>query len=677
MGSNNQNNIFFHQLIEDLQQGVCQVDHHHVIQFINQSLANLLGHSADKMLNKSIFDFMVEEEQTAWKHLLIQNAGQKIFSRGLVLRHKDNTNIYTRISLTPMFDDQDQYRGAVLEVVDDTDHRKQDIRLRLLSSAVEQSATLVVITDDMGVIQYVNPRFCALTDYKNDEIIGQNVKVLRSAAFKAAELADVWKAIVSGNDWQGEVSTKMKNGDTFWSLMSISPIKDEQNKISHFVAVGEDITQLKMAQSQIEQLAYVDSLTGLANRVLFRDRIEQILKNIARNQSEAALLYLDLDQFKRINDSLGHDVGDALLMHVADRLRDCVRHQDTVARMGGDEFVILLTNIDGVAGATLVARKILDIMNQPIRLLSHEMIVTPSIGITMAPADSLNADILLKNADLAMYKAKTQGRNNYQFFTDEMNAQAIQHMETENELRKAIDSDQIEILFQPQVSISTYELVGVEALVRWNHPELGTLSPGKFIQVAEETGLIIPLGWKILKQACSQWSVMKSRGLSLSKISVNLSARQFRDPDLLEMMQAVFERTGFNPLNLELEITETLLMDDIDYAVSVLKQLKNIGVSISIDDFGTGYSSLSYLKQLPIDSLKIDRSFIMDIPHDKDDIAITAAVIAMAHKLKLKVIAEGVETQAQWNFLKKNHCDIAQGFMFGKPMSPADLLKSQ
>ncbi|MCW8854399.1 MAG: EAL domain-containing protein, partial [Gammaproteobacteria bacterium] len=390
-----------------------------------------------------------------------------------------------------------------------------------------------------------------------------------------------------------------------------------------------------------------------------------------------ALLYLDLDQFKRINDSLGHDVGDALLMNVADRLRDCVRHQDTVARMGGDEFVILLTNIDGVAGATLVARKILQIMNKPIRLLSHEIIITPSIGITMAPADSLNADILLKNADLAMYRAKSQGRNNYQFFTDEMNAKATRHLEIENELRMALDKDQIEIYFQPQVSIKNRELVGVEALVRWNHPERGILSPDQFIQVAEETGLIITLGWKILKQSCIQWCTMKSKGLEIPKMAVNLSSRQFRDPNLLEMIQAIFDRTGFNPLNLELEITESLLMDDMEHAISVLKQLKDIGISISIDDFGTGYSSLSYLKRLPIDSLKVDRSFITDIPNDKDDIAITAAVIAMAHKLRLKVVAEGVETQAQLDFLQKNHCDIGQGYLFGKPMKLGDFLKHQ
>ncbi|MDH5735889.1 MAG: EAL domain-containing protein, partial [Gammaproteobacteria bacterium] len=650
---------------------------HHNTQFVNQAMANLLGYSVAEMLRKNIFDFMAEQDKAVWKHLLIQYAKTKSYSRGLELLHKDGHAIYVRISLSPIFENGKEYHGTVVGVIDDTDIRKQDLELKLLSSAVEQSATLVMITNEVGIIQYVNPRLCELTGYMADEITGQNVKILRSSSFKASELAEVWKAIISGDAWQGEISTRKKNGEVFWSLMSISPIKDDNENVINFVAVGEDITQLKNAQSRIEQLAYVDGLTGLANRVLFRDRFEQALKNIVRTKTDAAILYLDLDQFKRINDSLGHDVGDALLMNVADRLRDCVRHQDTVARMGGDEFVILLTNIDGVTGATLVARKILQVMNKPIRLLSHEIIITPSIGITMAPADSLNADILLKNADLAMYRAKSKGRNNYQFFTSEMNERAIRHLEIENDLRKALDQDQIEIHFQPQVSLSNYELVGVEALVRWNHPERGIIYPDQFIQVAEETGLIIPLGWQILKQSCQQWHTMKSKGLQISKMAVNLSARQFRDPNLLEMIQAIFDRTGFNPLNLELEITETLLMEDMDHAISVLKQLKDIGISISIDDFGTGYSSLSYLKRLPIDSLKVDRSFIIDIPEDKDDMAITAAVIAMAHKLRLKVTAEGVETQAQWNFLKRNRCDVAQGYMFGKPMPADDLLKHQ
>ena len=478
-----------------------------------------------------------------------------------------------------------------------------------------------------------------------------------------------------GNDWHGEVHIRKKNEDEFWALTTISAIHDETGKISHYISVGEDVSELKEAHLKMEQLAYVDSLTGLANRLLFRDRLEQVMKSVQRNNTQAALLFLDLDQFKRINDSLGHDVGDALLMKVAEMLRQCVRHQDTVARMGGDEFVILLTDVDGMAGASAVARKILKTMESPNRLLRHEIIVTPSIGITMAPDDSLNADILLKNADLAMYRAKSMGRNNYQFFTEEMNAQVLDNLMIENELRHAIDNNELILDFQPQMSLRASQLTGVEALVRWIHPEKGLMDPLEFIPVAEQAGLMIPLGAWILRNACRQWREVEMKGMPPVKLAVNLSARQFRDRYLLNMIQDILAETDFKPIQLQLEITETTLMDNLEHAVSILEQIKSLGISVSIDDFGTGYSSLNYLKRLPIDELKVDRSFIRDIPEDADDMAITSAVIAMAHKLKIKVVAEGIETREQWEFLKKNKCDFGQGYLLGKPSKPKELLK--
>ena len=471
------------------------------------------------------------------------------------------------------------------------------------------------------------------------------------------------------------VHIRKKNDDEFWALTTISAIRDDTGQISHYISVGEDVSELKEAHLKMEQLAYVDSLTGLANRLLFRDRLEQVLKSVQRNNTQAALLFLDLDQFKRINDSLGHDVGDALLMKVAEMLRQCVRHQDTVARMGGDEFVILLTDVDGMAGASAVARKILNIMQNPNRLLRHEIIVTPSIGITMAPDDSLNADILLKNADLAMYRAKSMGRNNYQFFTEEMNAQVLDNLMIENELRHAIDNNELILDFQPQMSLRASQLTGVEALVRWIHPEKGLMDPDAFIPVAEQAGLMVHLGEWILRNACRQWREVEKQGMPPVKLAVNLSARQFRDQYLLNMIQNILSETDFKPIQLQLEITETTLMDNLEHAVSILEQIKSLGISVSIDDFGTGYSSLNYLKRLPIDELKVDRSFIRDIPEDKDDMAITSAVIAMAHELKIKVVAEGVETREQWDFLKKNKCDYAQGYLLGKPSKPMELLK--
>ncbi len=665
----------YQQIVENLHEGIWVVDRHNYTQYINFQMADILGYTIEEMIGKHLFYFMDEAGIEISKQKLESRRQGASENYNFELLHKDGHGVHVTIAASPMIDSNYEYGGSIFGVMDVTEQKKQDLKLKMLSSAVETSGTMVMITNQDADIEYVNPGFCNTTGYSNEEVLGQNARVLQSADIDAEIMSDLWGTVTSGENWHGEIHAKKKNGELFWSLMSISPIKDDHGRITHFVSVSEDVSQLKEARIKMEQLAYVDSLTGLANRLLFRDRLEQALKIIQRNKNEAALLYLDLDQFKRINDSLGHDVGDALLMQVADRLCQCVRHQDTVARMGGDEFVMLLTDIDGMEGASSVARKVLKIMNKPIRLLTHEIIVTPSIGITLAPHDSLNADILLKNADMAMYRAKSSGRNNYQFFTEEMNSKVQKHLIIENELRQAIEKNQLLLEFQAQVSIDTGELIGAEALVRWKHPEHGLIYPDEFIPVAEETGLIIALGEWVLLNACREWRLMEGAGMPALKLAVNLSARQFRDLNLIDLIQNVLDKTGFKPIQLELEITETMLVDHVDHSIDVLEQLKALGISISIDDFGTGYSSLSYLKRLPIDILKVDKSFITDIPHDKDDMEISAAVIAMAHKLKLKVVAEGVETEAQWEFLKKNKCDIGQGYIFSKSLSPKVFFK--
>ena len=664
----------YKQIVENIHEGIWVIDKQNYIQFVNQALAGVLGYSVDEMQGQSVFNFEDEQAKVLCRARIAERKQGVSDSYEIELLHKEGHSVLVQIESSPLYDLHGNYDGIVEGVKDISDLRSQQLQLKMLSSAVEQSGSMVMITNQHADIEYVNPKFCEVTGYDKEEVIGKNASILRSENMEAGELTDLWAAITTGEDWHGEVNTQKKNGELFWSLMSVSAITNERGQISHYVTVSEDVSQLKEARMKMEELAYVDSLTGLANRVLFRDRLEQVLKAVQRSQTQAALLFLDLDQFKRINDSLGHDVGDALLMKVAERLRQCVRHQDTVARMGGDEFVILLTDIDGMSGASSVARKILDAMSKPNKLLKHEIIITPSIGITLAPDDSLNADILLKNADLAMYRAKSQGRNNYQFFTEEMNAQILDHLIIENQLRKAIENDELFLAFQPQRSLETGQLVSVETLVRWQHPEKGLLTPDQFIPVAEIAGLMSPLGEWVLRNACKKWRQLELSGMPPVKIAVNLSTRQFRDPNLINMIQNILNETGFKPIQLELEITETTLMEHIDHAVGVLDHLKALGIAISIDDFGTGYSSLNYLKRLPIDSLKIDQAFISDIPSDKDDMEIAAAVIAMAHKLKLKVVAEGIESREQWEFLKNNHCDLGQGYMIGKPMSAQSIL---
>jgi diguanylate cyclase (GGDEF)-like protein/PAS domain S-box-containing protein len=665
----------YQKIVENIHEGIWVIDKNNYTQYVNKRMADLIGYSIDEMLGKHVFSFMDDENENICKANIQRRRDGISEDHRFELQHKSGEPVYVAMASSPILNAHDEYDGAIAGVMDVSNQRGQELKLKMLSSAVEQSGTMVMITDKDADIEYVNPKFCEVTGYDKEEILGENASILRSSDMDAEAIADLWATITSGRDWHGELHTKKKEGELFWSLMSISAIEDENGQISHFVTVIEDVSQLKEARQQMEQLAYIDTLTGLANRLLFRDRLEQVLKAVQRNKTHAALLYLDLDQFKRVNDSLGHDVGDALLMKVAERLRQCVRHQDTVARMGGDEFVMLLTDVDDMAGASAVARKVLKLMSQPMNLLKHELIITPSIGITLAPHDSLNADILLKNADLAMYRAKASGRNNYQFFTKEMNSKILEHLMIEGELKHAIENEELVMHFQPQMGIESGELVGIEALVRWDHPERGLISPDDFIPVAETTGLIVALGEWVLFSSCRTIRNMETFGLPSVKLAVNLSPRQFQDPNLIEMIQNALDKTGFKPIQLELEITETMLMNNLDYTVDMLKQIKALGISVSIDDFGTGYSSLSYLKRLPIDSLKVDQSFIKEIPQDKDDMEIAAAIIAMAHNLKLDVVAEGIETDAQWDFLKKNKCDIGQGYLFSRPLTEKDLME--
>jgi len=665
----------YKRIVENLNEGIWVIDRYNNIRFVNQALADMLGYSVEDMLGRSVFDFENNSNQNILKQQLADRKKGRSSVYEIEVLHKKGHAILIQVESAPFLDNQKMFDGVVEGIKDMTDIRNQQLKLKMLSSAVEQSGSMVLITNKDAKIEYANPKLCAVTGYNKDEIVNLNARIFQPEDIDIEEVNEVWEKINNGEEWQGEMQLRKKHDGKIWVLMSISSISNEQDDITHFVTVFEDVSQLKEAHIRMEELAYVDSLTGLANRVLFRDRLEQVLKGMQRTGTSAALLYLDLDEFKRINDSMGHDVGDAVLMKVAETLRQCVRYQDTVARMGGDEFVILLTDIGGMSGASAVARKIIQTMSEPVHLLKNEILISPSIGITLAPMDSLNADILLKNADMAMYKAKSSGRNNYQFFTEEMNTQIVDHLQIENDLRQAIERDELYVMYQPKCDIKTKKIVGVEALIRWNHSTKGELSPEYFIPIAETAGLMVKLGKWVLRTACKEIKKIEAQGLPDIELAVNLSTRQFRDPYLIETVQNVLAETNFKALKLDLEITETTLMEQIDHAVDLLDQIKSLGISLTIDDFGTGYSSLNYLKRLPIDTLKIDKDFISDIPNDKDDMEISAAVIAMAHKLGLTVVAEGVSTKEQWAFLEKNKCDIAQGYLMGRPMLTGELIR--
>lgn len=541
--------------------------------------------------------------------------------------------------------------------------------LMKLSSAVTNSGASIAITNTFGIIEYVNEKFCELTGFSNDEAVNRSIDLLGLTKFPNGEVVPTWNMKCLKDNWKGDLLSNRKDGSHFWCTTTISAVHDKSGAVTNYIVSGIDITELKEASSTMKQLALFDALTGLANRRLFVDRMGQSIAASQRRNTIAALLFLDLDQFKRINDTLGHDAGDELLLIVADRLTSCVRAQDTVARLGGDEFTILLNDITDVQSITQIANQILKELKEPIMLGKHEVIISTSIGITLTPNDSQEVDALMKNADLALYQAKARGRDCYYYFTEELNTKALKLLNIEQELRHALQMDEFSLVYQPQVCLKTGSISSIEALIRWHHPTRGEVPPDEFIGIAEETGLIVQIGEWVLRNACMQTKMLQQLTGQKIRVAVNLSSRQFSDPDLEQVIAEVLVESGLNPKYLEIEVTESMLMDNIDKVIEQLNRIKTTGPTITIDDFGSGYSSLSYLKRLPVDILKVDREFVKDIPEDLNDMEITSAIIAIAHKLNLKVIAEGVENIDQRDFLVINKCDYAQGYYFSRPIS--------
>ncbi len=522
-----------------------------------------------------------------------------------------------------------------------------------------------------GEIIYVNQRWREINNIKHQE---PNLQVWFSNLHPedSLPLNKLWHRLVTEHeDMSSEVRLITKNGSISWVYIQATSLHSKEGKLLGFLGSVSDISELKKAQIQMENLAFYDPLTGLANRRLFKNRLSKAVKSVQRSDTSIALLFLDLDQFKRINDTLGHDMGDALLKEIARRLDTNVRENDTVSRIGGDEFTILLTDVNNTNDVRIVAEKILQSLSRPFMLNGQDIISTVSIGITMTPEDSINLNTLMKNADLAMYRAKELGRNNFQFFSEDMNTAILHNLEIEKELNLAIKRNQFILMYQPKMRISDNTITGVETLVRWRHPEKGIIPPDHFIPIAEETGQIIKIGAWVLEHSCHEMGALIREGLMPedSKVAVNLSAKQFSDPDLLKSVLDILVQSKIDPLNLELEITESILMDDVETAIGIMETIKSKGIHLAIDDFGTGYSSLEYLKRFPIDVLKVDRSFVKDIPEDKTDMAITSAVIAMAHKLSMRVVAEGIETQEQLDFLRENNCDDGQGYLLSRPLT--------
>ncbi|MBF0193489.1 MAG: EAL domain-containing protein [Magnetococcales bacterium] len=549
--------------------------------------------------------------------------------------------------------------------------KEVETQLTLTTQVFESAIEGVVITDAKGIIQTVNSAFTTITGYSGKEAIGSSIDFLCSSDQNDESSKEKQSALRDGTAWKGEIWNRRKSGEAYPQWETITAISDQSGQVTNYVSVFHDLSDIKASEKLLKFRTYHDTLTGLPNRDLFLDRLNQSISLASRSNSKVLVLFLGLDHFKNINNSLGHGSGDLLLQSVAIRFKDFIREGDTICRLGGDSFGFIIRGINLVKDALIVIQKLLGVIALPFNINEHELFVTASSGITMYPDDAMDANSLIKYADMALNRAKAAGRDRYQFYTEAMGRQADKRLHLEKNLRLALDKGEFVLYYQPKLNLLNKHIIGMEALVRWQHPETGLIPPNDFISIAEETGLIITLGEWILKTACQQTKDWIDQGYVPLKVAVNLSARQFREEGLVGLVENILTETDLPAQMLELEITESMVMDDVDEAINVLQQLRSLGVSIAVDDFGTGYSSLSYLGLFPIHTLKIDQSFVRDLTSDSKDAAIVESIISLAKGLDLRVVAEGVEGSEQQVFLESEGCDEIQGYYYSKPLPVA------
>jgi len=661
-------------ILDNVMFGVMFVRHRRIVS-VNRRCEELFGYGHGGMTGSStaiVFPTRYDFEEAGERQYPALGAGGD-FSEERHYRRQDGSLFWALVSgcaLDPLRPGE----GSIWVYADITARKEAEEKLRLSATVLEHIADAVMVVDVEGVIVAVNPAFTQITGYAEAEAVGRHSSLTRSERHDEAFYQTMWDELIASGFWRGELWRRRKNGEIFLEWLTISAVRDTHALTTHYVGVSRDITEVKQAQEKLDHLAHHDPLTALPNRLLFHDRLQHALLRAARSAEKLAILFIDLDRFKNVNDTLGHHIGDELLQQVAAQLAARLREGDTLARLGGDEFIVLLENVDGQYGASQVAEKLVAMFEQPFLVAGHELFVTCSVGVSLYPDDAQDLNMLVRNADVAMYQAKARGRNGYRFYAPSMTGEGIERLRLETFLRRSIEKNEIFLNYQPQVEIDTGRLIGVEALVRWNHPELGLIAPARFIPLAEDSGYINQLGKWVLDEACRQMMRWQAQGLHVPKMAVNLSVKQFERGSMAGVVADILRETGLEPQRLQLEVTESVIMNTGD-ALGYINDLHAIGVGLAIDDFGTGYSSLAYLKQLPVQTLKIDRSFIKDISGDANDEAIAIAIIQLGKSMQLSVIAEGVETQEQAAFLLRHGCRLAQGYFYSRPVLAQDIVE--